>query len=369
MTRRAAALGIALLTLSATAALAQPKPGDLPEKVWRVGIFESPPYTMRGTDGQWRGLNVELWKELASELNLQYRLGEASPDTILDDVAHDRLDIAIAPFSPTVEREQLVDFTQAYVMVELGIAVRRTDDEQRWLTIARALSTSTALKLYAVITILVFVAGTILWLLERRRNPQFSGDALQGVGSGFWWSGVTTVAVGYGDKVPITFWGRMIALLWMFVSLILVTAFTAFVTAKLAVAEFGSVRGPDNLHNTVVGTIEGATASDTLRRLRIRHRVYPNVPAALTALSKAEIGAVVYGSSTLDYYVSGDTARRLEVLPQAFDRQFLAFPVPDRSMLRGPVNDAMRRYLQQPGWRDLQDQYLVAERLAPGDAH
>lgn len=362
MRRFAAALGLCLLALPGAAGTAGPEPPSLPDREWRVGIFEAPPYAMRGPDGQWRGLIVDLWKEIASELNLRYRFGEASPDTILDDIAHDRLDVAVAPFAATLDRERLVDFTHAFLVVEMGIAVRRGGDEERWITIAKALVTPTALRLYLGITILVFLAGLILWLLERKRNPQFAGG-LQGVGSGFWWSGVTTVAVGYGDKVPITFWGRMIALLWMFVSLILVTAFTAFVTAKLAVAEFGQVRGPASLRTALVGTVEGAAAAETLRKQQVRLRVYPTVPDALAALRSGQVNAVVYGETILGYYAERIPQKDIEILAQTFDRQALAFPLPEGSPLREPINGVLRNYLLQPGWRDIQDQYLAVERV------
>lgn len=240
--------------------------------------------------------------------------------------------------------------------------MRKSADRERWLYVARALATPTALRLYFGLVAMVFIAGIVLWLLERRRNPQFSGNALQGMGSGIWWSGVTTVAVGYGDKVPITFWGRLVALLWMSISLILVTAFTAFVTAKLAVAEFGRVNGPESLRNATVGTVEGASVGEYLRRQRIHHRVYATISKALEGLRTEEVGAVVYGVTILDYYVQRDEKQDFEVLPTTFDHQVLAFPLPDGSPLREPINDALRRYLAQSGWRDLQDKYLAAER-------
>ena len=185
--------------LVAAAGAAQPAV-PAPVKVWRVGVYESPPYAMRGADGQWRGLAIDLCKEIASEANLQYRLGEASPDAILDDIAHDRLDMSVAPFAATVDREQLLDFSHAFLSVDTVIAVRRGTEEDRWLTVTRALSRPSALLLYAGIAALTFLAGAVIWLLERRRNPQFAGGTLAGLGSGFWWSGVTTVAVGYGDR-------------------------------------------------------------------------------------------------------------------------------------------------------------------------
>ena len=364
MTRLAAAVGIGFLALAGAASAAPLESPRLPDRVWRVGVFEAPPYAMRSENGEWRGLIVDLWKEVASELSLQYRFGEAPLDTILDDLAHGRLDVAVGPLAVTLERERTIDFSHAFLVQEMGIAVRRGGDEERWIGVARALATPTALRLYLGIVLMVFVAGTAVWLLERRRNPQFSGRPLQGMGSGFWWSGVTTVAVGYGDKVPITFWGRMTALLWMSVSLILITAFTAFVTAKLAVAEFGRVTGPESLRRAIVGTVEGAAVGDYLRRERIRHRIYPSIPKALGGLRTGEVGAVVWDATILDYYVQKEPAGELEVLPQTFDSQILAFPLADGSPLRDPIDGALRRYLTQSAWHDLQDRYLAGARAA-----
>jgi hypothetical protein len=44
-----------------------------------------------------------------------------------------------------------------------------------------------------------------------------------------------------------------------------------------------------------------------------------------------------------------------------FDHQDLAFPLQTGSPLREPINDALRRYMNQPGWRDLKDRFLGNE--------
>lgn len=313
---------------------------------------------MKGSDGQWRGLTVDLWTRLAADLGLRYRLVERRPDEVLDAVARGTLDTAAGPFAATLERQQLLDFSIGYIVNGVGIAVLRAREEDRWLAVVEALTTPTALKLYLAVAAVTFLAGAALWLLERRRNPMFSGRALDGVGSGFWWAGVTTVGVGYGDKVPITFWGRLTALFWMFVSLVLITALTAFVTARLALAEIGRVRGPENLRASVVGAVEGAAATDFLRRETVPHRLYPSASAALAALERREVQAVVYGKAILRYYAERDPGKRYEVLPDSLEAQTYAFPLRDGSPLRGPMNAALRRAVAETRFRDLRDLYL-----------
>ena len=76
--------------------------------------------------------------------------------------------------------------------------------------------------------------------------------------------------------------------------------------------------------------------------------------------------AVVYGADVLGYYIERDPKRRFEILPGTFDQQDLAFPLQSGSPLREPINDALRRYMSQPGWRDLKDRFLGDEAVATG---
>ena len=85
------------------------------------------------------------------------------------------------------------------------------------------------------LALVLMVAGFCIWLFERRQNAaQFGeGSVARGLGDGFWWSAVTMTTVGYGDKAPKTFGGRVVALIWMFVSLIIIASFTASIAASL----------------------------------------------------------------------------------------------------------------------------------------
>ncbi len=357
MTFRGLLAGLA--ATSFLGAAAAPAPPERPvERELVVGAYAAPPWAMKGANGEWSGLTVDLWKELAEDLGLRYRLVERSPDDILDAIGRGEMDTSAGPFAMTLARERQVDFTQGYIMSGVSIAVLRKRPGDRWLTVIEALTTPTALRLYAILVILNFLAGAALWGLERRRNAMFAGRPLQGIGSGFWWAGVTTIGVGYGDKVPITFWGRLLALFWMFVSLILITALTAFVTAKLALAEVGQVQGPASLHSAHVGTVEGSAATDLLEREGITARVYPDGSSGVAGLLSGEITALVYGSDVLRYYADREPGRRIQILPGTLEVLTFAFPLADDSPLRPRLNAALRRLLVESHWQDVRERYL-----------
>jgi ABC-type amino acid transport substrate-binding protein len=347
--------------LIAAAAAAQPasKP---PDRELLVGVFEAPPYAMKGPSGQWKGFTVDLWKAIAGDLGLRYRFEEGTEDHVLEGVAQRRLDLGVGSFVATMDRERTVDFSHTYLHTGLVVAVRPRSRMDRLTASFRSLVDSEAAHLIGAIAVLSVLFGLAIWLAERRKNPQFPAHPAAGIGSGAWWAGVTTTGVGYGDKVPITLRGRLVAILWMLVSMVLFVMLTAGLTATLAVAEFQRGR-PQDLRRWVVGALDGSAAADFLRRNQVPYRLYPSYRAVVDSLSAKKVDAVIAGEAILRHYVTRGGAAGLEVLPQIFMSEALAFPLPDRSPLRDPIDSALRRALEGEPYRDLKDRYLGAESL------
>jgi polar amino acid transport system substrate-binding protein len=225
-----AAAAVVLAALGAFAAGAAP-----PGQPLVVGVFSAPPFAMKAADGTWSGLEVELFEAVAKEMGAAYRYREDRLEALLAGLADGTVDLVVGPVAVTAARERSVDFSRTVLSSDLAIAVLADSEGVRVLALLRSLVSVGFLKLLAALLLVFLTAGIAMWLVERRRNPSFGGSPLRGIGSGFWWSGVTYTGVGYGDKVPVTVAGRAVALFFMLASVVLVSGLTAAMSARLAV--------------------------------------------------------------------------------------------------------------------------------------
>ena len=105
---------------------AKAEAGSLPAKIV-VGTMRVPPFVLRSDDGNWSGLSVELWNQIAADLDIKFEFREYDYDLVglLDAVERSQIDAAIAAIPITYENEARFDFTAAYFPASLGIATRR----------------------------------------------------------------------------------------------------------------------------------------------------------------------------------------------------------------------------------------------------
>ena len=84
----------------------------------------------------------------------------------------------------------------------------------------------------------LFAAAGIFYLLEHGTNPAVAHpfDAI-------WWAAVTMTTVGYGDVVPITTGGRIVAVVLMLTAGVLFLAFIALLSAAFVELEFRELGG------------------------------------------------------------------------------------------------------------------------------
>lgn len=80
--------------------------------------------------------------------------------------------------------------------------------------IFRLYRNSRLVKLVLFFLLVFLVSGTLVALIEHGRNAEFKN-----VPDGWWWAVVTFSTTGYGDMVPVTIAGRLIAVVTIFVGI------------------------------------------------------------------------------------------------------------------------------------------------------
>ena len=350
--------GLLLISICAPATAQVPAP----RSPLIVGTKEAPPFSMKGVDGKWTGISIELWQDLAAKLNLSYKFQEMDLEQLLSGVQSNSLDAAVAAITVTSDRERVLDFTHPFYTTGLGIAVSAPSGSA-WIGVVRRLLSRQFLAIVGLLAVVLMGVGLLMWLLERRRNQEhFGGSVAEGIGSGFWWSAVTMTTVGYGDKAPRTLMGRIVGLIWMFTAIIIVSSFTAAITSALTVGQLGSaIRGPGDLPGVRVATVAGTTGEQFLNGRSINHQSFPDASSALQALAGGQTDALVYDAPILQYLAKEEFPGTITVLPNTFVRQDYAIVVPQGSPLREQLNRLLESEIRSPRWQEIVFHYLGRE--------
>ncbi len=322
-----------------------------------VGVYALPPYAMQDKDGSWYGLGIDLLDALSRRIGKEYRLVESTPDAMVQDVAGGKLDMALGGVPINAADEAVIDFSVPYYSGDLGVALRVVD--KIGPTMMFELLTSPAfLYMLGLLTGPVFVIGALIWLLERRANPeQFEPRPARGVFSGFWWATVTMTTVGYGDKAPVTFFGRLLAMAWMFAALILAAITTAQLAAGLTSSlHTNFVDNIRDLSGLTVGTITESPAAAELGLLNISVTSFDTVSAGLDALESHDIDALVYDRAILQW--SLDNYRDLYLSNLEFMQQNYALILPLNDPARNAINIAILQTLESQQWHLILERYV-----------
>ena len=329
----------------------------LADSTLTVGVTVMPPFVIKNEDNLWDGISVQLWREIADQLELSYEFKEVPTDSTVAQVARGAVDIGlVAP--ATAEQEARVDFSHSYLHTTLGVAGSTAQSLKGILT---GIFTQRFFSIVAGLSVLLLIVGTLVWLLERKSNEDNFGGKRKfwhGIGAGFWWAGVTMTTIGYGDKAPVTFWGRAVALLWMLVAMAVTASLTASLVSAVGVGPAGSISVPDDLRDMEVGSIADTDAAEYLQEERVSFQSYDSVAQGLRAVQAQEIEAFVHSTPVLRYWVNDESNLTVKVEATDVEPQQYALVLPPGSPLREPINQALLDVVNTSGWRSVLKRYV-----------
>ncbi|MGD8991673.1 MAG: glycine betaine/L-proline ABC transporter substrate-binding protein ProX [Desulfobacterales bacterium] len=314
-------------------------------------------------DKQYTGFSIELWEKIAESLGMPYELyGVNTIAKLLDEVERGAADVAIAGISITAEREQVLDFSHAFFESGLQIMVPVSSGSIIGEVVSKIFSVIFSRELLygvAIFGVVLLIAAHIIWILERRHNPQFPGGYLQGLWHSIWWAVVTVTTVGYGDKTPKGTIGRLFGLVWILAGYFVFAYFTASVTSTVTVQELlGTIDSPRDLFGKQVATVERSTAADFLAAQGIAAVKVESVDNAYPLLESGKVDAIVYDAPVLQHHASRKGKGRVKVVGLLFEEQNYGIALQVRSPYREKINIALLKLIESGAYQEIVDRWF-----------
>jgi polar amino acid transport system substrate-binding protein len=322
----------------------------------RVGV---PPFVFE-ENGQLTGFSIELWQKIAEELGVQYKLSKNSNVAdLLSSVGEGKADLGIAAISITSGREEKFDFS--YPMFESGlqIMVMAKGSGRNTPNLFALFFSPELLQLFGIMVLIVLIPAHIVWFFERglEQGMGISTSYFPGIFEACWWAASTLAT--QADSMPKAVMGRVIAVIWMFTSVVFVAYFTATVTTSLTVQQLsGAIQSPKDLPGKIVATTKGSTSAKFLSDRNIQKLEFTNIDDAYDSLLKGEANAIVFDSPVLLYYAAHAGKGKVQVVGEIFQKENYGIVFATNSPLRKPINNALLTLQEKGVYQDLHDKWF-----------
>src|SRR5205809_5099403 len=315
--KKLAALLLFLLA-SAAAVFAQPKEEKLrvATRLVRPFVFEE--------KGQLTGFSIELWQEISKQLSVKSEfVVKPAVKELLDAARSKEADLAIAAISITADREIDWDFSQP--MFDAGLQILTPAEGTRTGIVAAIVAgvfSSAGLPILGLILLIILVPAHLVWFFERRNSTGLltRPSYVPGIFEACWWAASTLAT--QADQMPRTALARIVAVIWMFASVVFIAYFTAAVTSSLTIQQLhGDINGPDDLRGKRVASVRGSTSVEYLKQHHIDVVEFPKVEDALEALQHDQADAIVYDAPILLFYASHEGNGKVQPAGSIFRRE------------------------------------------------
>lgn len=343
---------------------AQSPPPDVDDTEVVVAISPFSPFVNVDDDASGaEGFSVDLWTAVAREEGLTFEFRRyANVAEKLDAVANGEADLAIGGISVTLQRERRVDFTLPTFRTGLDILVRPEAGSVLTWRVLERVATPGRLGIVTGFLLLIVISGHLVWWAERGKDA-FDDRYVPGVFEGMYWAIVTASTVGYGDKAPVRWTGRLVAALVIVISLPMFAVFTAELTSTLTVANLESgIQGVEDLRTRRVGVVAGTTGEKATRPLGAVVVPYETSRQAVQALLNGEVEAVVHDAPNLAdlasrYADEGD----VHLVGDLFEPQRYGIAVPQGSASREILNRGLLSVQESGEWEAIRRQWFSGD--------
>lgn len=238
------------------------------ESTLDVATREIRPFVFQ-ENGRLTGFSVELWQEIAAQMNVKWRfITKPTVKELLDSVNSREAELGISAISITAERELKWDFSQPMFDAGLQILVPVQSSQTNVIGVLLAnIFSAAVLPFLGLVLLIILVPAHLVWFFEQRHPTGMLAhrNYFPGIFETCWWAASTLAT--QADQMPRAAFARVIAVIWMFASVVFIAYFTAAVTSSLTVQQLhGEINGPTDLPGKRVASVRASTSIEYLRQ-------------------------------------------------------------------------------------------------------
>lgn len=327
-----------------------------------VAVYVAPPFIMSNGTG-YTGFTWDLWQHIARDLNLQVDVHRVDTVTeLLQQVRDHQIDIAVANLSITAERYTQMDFSLPYFASGQRIMI----DEDRHGSAGNlfaGLRDDGHLRVYAWLVVLIVFITIVLTLIDRRRQEDFPREWHKGFAESFYH--VMSIVTSGKSAHPNLFGtlGTVMAAVWLACGVGIVAYVTSSITSVMtAEALTHEISGFQDLGRRHVGVLAGSVGEEYCRRSMLDLESFDSMEAAVDALLKARVGAVVLDAPMLEWYDNAHPELPITVVGPVFLAEQYGFALPTGSRLTRRISEEILRLKDNGTMDTLHAQYFGSLR-------
>ncbi|KAJ4946297.1 hypothetical protein JOQ06_023965, partial [Pogonophryne albipinna] len=246
---------------------------------------------------RYEGYCVDLASEIAKHVGIKYKLsivmdgkyGARDPETktwngMVGELVYGRADIAVAPLTITLVREEVIDFSKPFMSLGISIMIKKPQKSKPgvfsfldplayeiWMCIVFA---------YIGVSVVLFLVSRFSpyeWNLDEQdetKDPQTPPDPPNdfGIFNSLWFSLGAFMQQGC-DISPRSLSGRIVGGVWWFFTLIIISSYTAnlaaFLTVERMVSPIESAEDLAKQTEIAYGTLDSGSTKEFFRRSKI----------------------------------------------------------------------------------------------------
>lgn len=306
----------------------------------KVGVDNSYPYSYQDK-GEWSGLSVELWEEVARRNHWETDYQIVSTADRFEAISTGTIDVYLPAVTITSEREKLFDFSHAYYKDYLAVT---THQEAGFWSYVSSFLFKMASVLGIVIPVLLTVAYLYM-LCEKDNEKRLTWKEMpRALFNSSYWAMTTAATVGYGDESPKTIPGRILSMIWMLFGIM----FFSWIITQLNIETKTTIDSKDIPNGLIV--VENTTAEEYLKSY---HKEYKTVWTEAELQTEFKNGKDVFYDQSLLQSITSDTVLRVEEAPQYYGLLF-----PEDSPYLELANRQLLFVLETPKWNAIRSTYL-----------